>query len=97
MKLSTRLKKEIAPELLFGEKGAKNGEKDMTALKIVFMVDCRRIHDISTISLKWADIHHETLKYQGCTLLTKESPVINSDGECILHYTSTTYKDWCNR
>ena len=97
MNISTRLKKEVATELLFGEVGARNGEKEITALRIVFMVDCRRLPELTTISLKYADIHHKELLAMGCTYLRKESPVINGNGECILHYTSTTYREWCDR
>lgn len=81
MKLSTRIKRYVAPEWIDGR-------------KIKMLVDCSEEHDAAT--LEEADAIHATLLERGCKLLPQESPVVNAN-EIVMHYTSTTYKEWCNR
>lgn len=84
MKLSTRIRNYVAVE---------NG---ISPLRVVLMVDCKR-DGLETYSIDMADEYHRYLtKDEHCTLLPKESPVINGS-EIIFHYTSTTYKDWINK
>ena len=65
--------------------------------EIVLMVDCGNFCTRRVSSFNSADEeHNELTKTEGCTLLPQESPVINGNGEIIYHYTSTTYKEWCN-
>lgn len=97
MKLSTRLKKYIAPNLIFGESPWSNYNGDYTAREIVLMVDCGEGEVLKTYSLSMADEYHRHLtKDEHCTLLPlNECPVVNPT-QIIMHYTSTTYKDWCH-
>ena len=82
MKLSTRIKRDIHEDLARGR-------------NIVIMVDCKRV--FSNPDPAVADCAHEYwTKRKGCTLLPKESPVVNGKNEIIYHYTSTTYRDWCH-
>lgn len=83
MKLSTRIKRYVAPDLISGR-------------KIVLMVDCKEI--IIANTLTEADtVHKELTEKMGCKLLPlNECPVVNGRNEIIMHYTTTTYKDWCN-
>ena len=96
MKLSTRIKKYVAPELIFGTSRWANPDSDYTEREIVFMVDFKR--RAATYSLSLADRYHNSLiKEEHCTLLPlNECPVVN-DHQIIMHYTSTNYKEWCNR
>lgn len=71
----------------------KSGE--FVEKEIVFMVDCHPVAEFSTYSLIAAEDYHKYLKKHGCTYLSDESPVVNAS-QIILHYTSTTYEDWCN-
>ena len=91
MKLSTRMAKKVT--LLI--------TNDCVNKEIVLMVDCgenKSLPTMRTYSLSIADEYHRYLtKDKHCTLLTKESPVVNSRNQVIYHYTSTTYKDWCER
>lgn len=102
MKLSTRIKKYVHPDLIFGTSRWANPEGDATEAQIVLMVDGKRIYkdggEYATRSLSLADEYHRYLtKDEHCTLLPlNECPVVNSKGEIIMHYTSTTYKEWCN-
>ena len=79
MKLSTRLKRDISPDLMEG--------KTFRAI-----VDCSAAHTADT--LDGADICHKALLSVGCKPLWQESPVIN-EREIIVHYTTTNYRDWC--
>lgn len=100
MKLSTRLKKYVPAVYLYGD-GTTVSKCDFdgeyTSCPIVLMVDCKRT-GLETYSLDMADEYHRHLtKDEKCTLLPlNECPVINGK-EIIMHYTSTTYKEWCNR
>lgn len=62
--------------------------------KIKMLVDCSEEHEAAT--MEEADAIHAALLERGCKLLPKESPVVNAN-EIVMHYTSTTYKEWCNR
>lgn len=100
MKLSTRIKKYVAPELIWGTHKWSKPYGDYTFRTIVLMVDGKRFYDnqgeFITCSLSLADEFHRFLtRDEHCTLLPHECPVVNED-EIIIHYTSTTYKDWCN-
>lgn len=86
MKLSNELINSIPATYLW-----KNG-KELN--DIVFMVDCKETEKANT--LEKVDTIHNKLIENGCKLLPKECPVISSDGNIYLHYTSTTYKNWCN-
>ncbi len=94
MKLSTRIKKYVPEDLIFGTEKWSNPKGDYTQRAIVMMVDCER--RAFTHSLTMADEYHRYLtKDEHCTLLPlNECPVVN-DHEIIMHYTSTTYKVWC--
>ncbi|MBO5967286.1 MAG: hypothetical protein J6S14_02175 [Clostridia bacterium] len=86
MKLSTKIKK-YTPDVDLGE---------YSLVPIVLMVDCKR-DDLWTYSFAVADEYHRHLTQdEHCTLLPlNECPVYNGY-EVIMHYTSTTYKEWCN-
>ena len=95
MKLSTKIKKYVpAVDLV-----------DTSLVPIVFMVDGKRKfvsrygheEELSTNSFETADRWHKDLiENEHFTLLPlNECPVYNGK-EVIMHYTSTTYKDWCN-
>ena len=84
MKLSTRLKRYVYPDALTGR-------------EIVLMVggggkpmEVHRFDDVES-----ADAMHNELIGSGCKLLPQECPVINKK-EIVMHYTRTTYQDWCN-
>lgn len=62
---------------------------------IRFLVDLEEYE--ACIMLSDADRIHKRLLGYGWTLLLHECPVVNSNHEIVLHYTSTTYKEWCNR
>lgn len=96
MKLSTRLKKYVAPNLLFGEH-EYNWNGDCTMRQIVLMVDGDPHRTYKTHSLNMADEYNRYLtKDEHCTLLPlNECPVVNPT-QIVMHYTSTTYGDWCN-
>ena len=96
MKLSTRIKKEV-PGLLCSPVGPMK--------EIVLMVDCGKPSErvpecdrvLRTYTWDMADEYHRYLtKDCKCTLLRQESPVVNIRDQIIYHYTSTTYRDWCN-
>lgn len=93
MKMSTRLKKYVAPSLLYG----RHPEGDTTERVILLMVDCGKGEVFRTRSLEEANEYHRILTEEmGCTLLPlNECPVVN-DSEIVMHYTSSTYKEWCN-
>lgn len=108
MKLSTRIKKYVHPIMLWNPKercaysplmpGHSYGD-DYIDRVIVFMVDSSRDFRgkwYQAITLSDADKIHEYLtKKCGCTLLPlNECPVV-TEREIIMHYTSTTYKEWC--
>lgn len=86
MKLSTRIVKHVP---LCGD-----GKSGVCTRKIVLFVDCKDKYETYLLDLA-DEYHHFLTKDEHCTLLTQESPVINS-GEIVFHYTSTTYRDWCN-
>lgn len=96
MKLSTRIKKYVAQDLIFGTSKWANPKGDYTERQIVMMVDFQV--RAATYSLSMADEYHRYLtKDEHCTLLPlNECPVVN-DKAIIMHYTSTNYKEWCNR
>lgn len=89
MKVSTKIKKYV-PYVDLGE---------YSLVPIVFMVDGEVAEDgnLYTLNFEIADEYHRYLtKDKHCTLLPlRECPVYNGV-EVIMHYTSTTYKDWCN-
>lgn len=92
MKLSTRIKKYVDPALLWsGVPG------DICDREIVLMVDHGRRY--VTHSFKAADSMHKlwTEKWRYKLLPLNECPVVNGNNEIIMHYTSTTYRDWCNK
>lgn len=100
MKLSTRIKKYVSPELIWGTHKWSKPYGDYTFRLIVLMVDGKRLYkdeeELSTCSLSLADEYHRYLtKDEHCKLLPQECPVVNGT-EIIMHYTSTTYRDWCN-
>lgn len=85
MKLSTHLQK----KLWWGYFTAYG----CTTRPVTLMVDCNRTANSSSLSK--LDKYHRDLVSKGCKLLpANEWPVVN-DHEIIVHYTSTTYKDWC--
>lgn len=88
MKLSTRIKKTCG-----GWFQCRNGLEFIPDTPIVFMVDCKRWS--SAIFFEDADSKHRELLSRGCKLLPEECPVYN-ENEVIIHYTTTTYRDWCN-
>ncbi len=92
MKLSTRIKRYVDPTLIW-EDGVVGNE---TTREIVFMVD--GVIESRTHSLADADILHKLyLNSWGYKLLPpNECPVVNST-QIIIHYTATTYKDWCKQ
>ena len=94
MKLSTKIKKYVPYGLIFGSK-LEIG--DYTCMKIVLMIDGKRT-GFETHSLYMADEYDRHLrKDKHCSLLPlNECPVVNPT-EIIMHYTSTTYSDWCNK
>ena len=101
MKLSTKIKKYVSPELIWGTHRHSKPYDDITFRPIVLMVDHKRIYKdgcaYETNSFQLADEYHRYLtKDEKCTLLPlNECPVVNSK-EIIMHYTSSTYKEWCN-
>lgn len=96
MKLSTRIYKEVPEATL------------CVSSKIVFLLGwyagkTERIEvslaggpNKRNAAMNAADRIHNGLLNEGYTLLPKESPVCNSLGEIILHYTATTYWYWRN-
>lgn len=96
MKLSTRIKKYVAPELLFGTSKWADPNGEYTERKICLWVDCMPT-GLDTFSLAQADEYNRYLtKECGCTLLPlNECPVVN-DTDIVMHYTSNTYKEWRN-
>ena len=101
MKLSTRIKKYLPASIIFGTGRYSDPNGDCTAIPIVLMVDGKREwngEDLWSYSLDVIDqYHHSLTKDDHCTLLPpNECPVYNGK-EIIMHYTSTTYKDWCNQ
>ena len=93
MKISTRIKKYVPHERLW----SKYPPSEFIDREIVFMVDCESVTEYRTYSLEAADHYHRYLtRDERNTFLPQESPVVNAT-QIILHYTSTTYKDWCNR
>lgn len=96
MKLSTRLKKTVsAPVWAMGNGAEWFQDFNREHYTIRFLLDCKEYD--KCVLLNSADQIHRHLIENGCTLLLKECPVINGNHEIILHYTSTTYKEWCNR
>lgn len=85
MKLSSRIKK-LYPTLVNGTS---------CPLKIVIILDHKRIRETDSWIIADAD-HYTLTSVHGCKVLLQECPVINGLGELIFHYTSTTYRDWCN-
>ena len=94
MKLSTKIKKYVSPELIYGNMSRRG---DFTGRKIVLMVD-HKGERYETYSFSQADEYDRYLrKDEHCTLLPlNECPVVKSCNEIIMHYTSTTYKEWCS-
>lgn len=92
MKLSTKIKKYLSPELIYGNMKRRG---DWACRKIVLMVDKGERYE--TYSFSQADEYDRYLrKDEHCTLLPlNECPVVNSCREIIMHYTRTTYKEWC--
>lgn len=86
MKPSTKIKKYVDPSAWSG----------LEAVPIVLMVDCEK--EYASFNLDRIDEYHDYLtKYRHCTLLPlNECPVYNGKA-IIMHYTSTTYREWCNR
>lgn len=86
MKVSTKIKK-YSPEAVQGDEYGR---------LIIFMVDCEMV--AVTKSFSEADkINEHLTKDLGYALLPiNECPVYNSINQVIMHYTSTTYKDWLN-
>lgn len=82
MKVSTRIKRNFTPEQISGK-------------PVKMLVDCGRTETAIAGSLEETDSINALFAEKGYTLLPKESPVYNGS-EIVLHYTSTTYKDWCN-
>lgn len=82
MKASTKIKKYVPSEAL-------------GSVPVIVMVDCEQKY--ASYSLDRIDEYHDYLtKDRHCTLLPlNECPVFNGV-EIIMHYTSTTYKEWCN-
>ena len=93
MKLSTKIKKYVPWNLIYD---SAIGDGDYTCRKIILMVDCKQ--KFETYSLEMADEYDRHLrKDEHCALLPlNECPVVNPT-EIIMHYTSTTYSDWCNK
>lgn len=87
MKVSKMVEKYVAPINVIGNYCKYN---------IVFMVDFER-HDETHYMTDVEVMHKYLTSGLHCKFLKKESPVVNSKQEVILHYTSTTYKDWCNK
>lgn len=95
MKLSTRLKKYVSPDLLFGD----SNNTEYTCREIVLMVGgSRKLNEMEfrTYSLEMADEYHRYLtKDEHCILLPlNECPVV-SENKVVMHYASVSYKDWC--
>lgn len=82
MKLSTRIKKYVPADLIDGR-------------DIIMLVDCGNTAGAYADTLALADVRHGEYLKKGYKLLARECPVVNSK-EIVIHYTSTTYKDWCN-
>lgn len=81
MILSKKLKELVAPELLENK-------------PIHLMVDCGKNGNYMANSLEEADKYHEEIMAKGYRYLPKESPVV-ATSQITIHYTSTTYKQWC--
>lgn len=95
MKLSTKIKKNVSPLALWKPDGSYGSDVIDTGYQIIFMLDHKRVY--ATTSFTDADAKDNELKASGASLLPlAECPVVNSNNEIIMHYTSTTYKDWCN-
>ena len=63
---------------------------------IVFVVDGRKIGAVKKLS-EADKVHNDLTEKYGCTLLPlAECPFVNTLGQVIMHYTTTTYKEWCN-
>lgn len=96
MKVSTKIKKYVSPELIYGTGKYADYNSDYTFRKIVLMVDCKRT-EYESYSLSMIDKYDRYFrkdeKYK--LLPLNECPVVN-DTEIIMHYTSTDYKTWCN-
>lgn len=94
MKLSTKIRKSVSCSFC----GCGNTEIIMET--IVFMVDGKREYNgfrLETCDLNTANAYHNYItKESGCTFLPQESFILNGNNEIILHYTSTTYAEWCN-
>lgn len=67
---------------------------DYTRKPIRLMVDCGKTEDVTVKYLSYADKYHEDFLAKGYKLLPKECPVVNKE-YIVIHYTSTTYADWC--
>ena len=94
MKLSTRLKKTVSVPVWKSGNGVEWFQDfNHEHYAIRFLVDFEEYE--ACIMLSDADRIHKRLLGYGCTLLLRECPVVNSNHEIILHYTSTTYRDWC--
>lgn len=94
MKLSTRIKRDIAPNMIWGN----DAPSDWTKRRICLMVDCGRNPEYATTEtnlLSVADATHKALIESGVTLLPQESPVVNGE-QIIYHYATGTYAEWCN-
>ena len=94
MKLSTRLKKADPCVWVTGSGLEFYNSPLNISLKIVFMVDCKRV--LSATFLQDADRIHSNLLKEGYKPLWEESPVFNGH-EIIVHYTSSTYNEWCEK
>lgn len=88
MKASTKIKKYVHYDYI--------ADDQYTKIPMVLMVDGKNLGHES-YSFDVIDIyHHHLITDHHCTLLPiNECPVCNGK-EIIRHYTSTTYKDWCN-
>ena len=80
MKLSTRIKKYVAPELM----GYEN-DGETVGRKIVFCINGHST-SLDTNSLRLADMAHKYLLRMGCEFDANNSPVINGLNECVFHY-----------
>ena len=90
MKLSTRIRKNVSCSF------CGYGNTKIIMETVVFMVDCKR--ELETYDLDTANAYHNYLtNNKRCTFLPHESFVVNGNNEIILHYTSTTYAEWCGK
>lgn len=83
MKISTRIKRYVPADMIDGR-------------EIILTVDGGKTAEEKADTLEAADAIHARFTAEGYTVLPPcECPVVNSRNEIIMHYTSTTYKEWC--